>query len=256
MKRLACPSILLVLIWFAAAPPATAQPADSLLLQGKKLLQQGADAGSAAELQQARAVFERTAADAEAAPLAHYYAALADYRLLYVPERPAEKLDLINDAIAHLEKAVAADKRFADAYALLSSMYGQKAGEQWYKGMFLGPKADKAMARAKELAPENPRVRLLDAIGLYNKPGMFGGDKKKALDGFREAVRLFEKEDVAEPLRPQWGHEEAYAWIGIAHMQAGRQAEAREAFEKALQINPDYGWVESALLPQLAEASQ
>ncbi len=254
MKNLARAFLLSIFFLMLAAAPLHAQPADSLLAQGKRLLQQGADEGDAALLQQARATFERAAADAEAAPLAHYYAALADYRLLYAPDRPAEKVDLLNDAIDHLEKATAQDEGFAEAHALLSSMLGQKAGEQWYKAMFLGPKADDAMERAKTLAPENPRVVLLEAIGTFNKPGMFGGDKEAALDGFQEATRLFEQETVSDPLAPSWGHEEAYAWIGLAHMDANRPEEARQAFEQALEINPDYGWVENVLMPKVAEA--
>lgn len=253
MKNLVCISLLTAFFLLLAAAPAAAQPADSLIAQGKRLLQQGADQGEAALMQQARAAFERASADAGAAPLAHYYAGLTGYRLLYAPERPAEKIDLIDDAIAHLDQATAQDADFADAHALRSSMLGQKIAEQWYKGPFLGPKADDAMERAKTLAPENPRVVLLEAIGAFNKPGMFGGDKEKALGGFRKAAQLFEQETAADPLAPQWGHDEAYAWIGIAHVDAGRPAEARQAFEQALAINPDYGWVKNVLMPKVAE---
>lgn len=250
-------STLLVVLLLAA--PVRAQDgggAENVLREGKRLLEKGTNQGDPALLQQARAAFERATASDRHAALAHYYVGLADYRLLYAPERTAEKLDLLNDAIDHLEKAVEQDEGFAEAHALLGSMYGQKVAEQWYKGPFLGPKSDAQMEKARALAPENPRVVLLDAIGLYNKPGMFGGDKEKALEGFERAARLFEQENVTNPLQPQWGHEEAYAWLGIAHLQAERPEEARQAFEKALAINPDYGWVKEVLMPQLAEASQ
>ena len=80
---------------------------------------------------------------------------------------------------------------------------------------------------------------------------MFGGDKEQALEKFKKATRLAEQESVNDPLKPSWGHAEAYAWIGIAHMNAERYDQARTAFEKALQINPDYGWVRYRLLPRL-----
>jgi hypothetical protein len=43
-------------------------------------------------------------------------------------------------------------------------------------GMTLGPRAGTAMQSALALAPENPRVVLLDAIATYYRPPMFGGN--------------------------------------------------------------------------------
>lgn len=245
----------LLFAFLLTAPFATAQPADSLIAQGKRLLDSGHDRGDIGAIRQARALFLR-AADGDLQPgLAAYYAGLTGYRLLPLLEKDEEhQMKVLNDAIVHLEATTEQAPQMADAHALLSGLYGWKAGKQWHKAMFLGPKADRAMERAQQLAPNNPRVVLLNAIGLFQKPGMFGGDKKKALNGFERAARLAAQETVTDPLAPDWGHAEAHAWMGVAHLNADRPAQAHAAFQEALRANPDYGWVKDVLMPQLAEA--
>ena len=85
---------------------------------------------------------------------------------------------------------------------------------------------------------------------------MFGGDPEKGMLGFQQAADLFAAEVVDDPLMPDWGHAEAYAWLGQGHMANGAQEQARAAFEKALALNPDYGWVKYVLLPKVADNSQ
>lgn len=103
-----------------------------------------------------------------------------------------------------------------------------------FKAMTLGPKSSRAMKRAKELAPDNPRVLLIDGTGDYFTPGMFGGDKEAALEKFERAARLAEIEQVDDPLMPSWGHAEAYAWIGYAHMEAGRTEKGTARLRESL----------------------
>lgn len=247
--------LLLAAALLLVAAPVSAQSADSLIVQGKHLLATGRNHGDAGRLQRARTLFLRAAEGTPPrhAALGRYYAGLAAYRLLPLTENEDRQMQVLDDAIDLLATATEQAPQMADAHALLSALYGWKAGRQWHKAMFLGPKADRAMERAKELAPRNPRVVLLNAIGLYHKPGLFGGDKEKALEGFQRAARLAAQETVKDPLQPRWGHAEALAWTGVAHMEADRPDEARTAFEAALRLNPDFGWVKNVLLPQLAE---
>ena len=67
----------------------------------------------------------------------------------------------------------------AEAHALLGSIYGTRITSA-FKGMRLGPKAGKALERAAELAPDNPRVVLQQGISAFYTPKTFGGGMKKA----------------------------------------------------------------------------
>ena len=236
-----------------AEAPSGAPPTDSLILKGKTLLEGGTNRGSVDSLKQARALFKRATGATEHQALAHYYAALANYRLsnLFPSDAEDKKEPVLNDAIDHLQTATDLDSSMADAWALLSGCYGQSMGMNPMQSMSLGPKSDDALEKAKELAPENPRIWIIDGVSDFYTPSMFGGNKERALKKFKKATRLAEQESVQDPSMPSWGHAEAYAWTGLAHMEAERYDRARTAFKNALDVNPDYRWVKYVLLPKL-----
>lgn len=249
MKRqLFLPFLLLI-----SALPVLAQQADSLILEGKALIRQAAQTNDAEALLQARAILLRVTHDADHAALAHYYLARVEEQQMNFNRGDKDTvLEHLNQGLDHLEAATEADPQFADAYALLGSLLGQKAGYQPMRSMFLGPKSDRMFEKALDLEPENPRVVLLKAVSHYYKPRMFGGSRRKALEGFEHAAALAEVAAYDDPARPDWGHADAYAWIGLAHMDADRPEQAQAAFDQALRIDPDYAWVKYVLLPALA----
>ncbi len=256
MRPLTTMLTLAVLFGLFVTLPAQAQDADSLILQGKGMMAAGLSAADLDQMRQARALFERATGDENRAVLAHYYVARADHHLanLLAETDEGAAADHLDSAIEHLKQAIALEAS-AEAYALLSSAYGRKIGLKPMMGMFLGPKAGNALSEAKALDPDNPRVVLTEAISDFNTPKMFGGSKTRAMVGFQRALDLFAQEDITDPLLPSWGRDEAYAWLGIAHMQNDARDEARAAFEKALDVNPDYGWVKYVLLPRLDNAA-
>jgi len=229
-----------------------AQPVDSLIAKGKRLIDEGFDAGKVDKLRQAASLFERATKGDSHTALAHYYAGFAHKRIVEVAGQDDEDLALkqLNISIDHLEKAVEADDEFAEAHALLASVYGQKLGRKPQLGMELGPKTSKVMERAKKLAPDNPRVVMMQATSDLFAPKTWGGDPQKAIEGFRRATTLFDSYRPSGPLQPDWGHSESYAWLGIAYMKQDQYEQARTALAQALEINPDFNWVKHVLLPK------
>ena len=238
--------------------PTLAQPADSLLVSGRQMLQAGVNASNLDAMYAARATFGRALADTGLSAWRHYYVALADHRianLLAAGEKNKEASKHLESAVEHLKKATEIDPQAAEAYSLLSSAYGRQMGLSPMKSMFLGPKVGKAIQKAKKLAPDNPRVVLSAAISDFNTPKMFGGSQEKGRQGFQRATELFAQEEPTDPIQPVWGHSEAYAWLGIAYQNQGELESARAAFEKALAIDPNFGWVKYGLLPRLEKAN-
>ena len=245
--------LLSLVFIFSIAYPTLAQPADSLIVSGKQMLESANDLDS---MYAARATFERALADTGLVAWGHYYIALADYRIAGLLEGESkDPSEHLNAAVEHLKKATEIDPQAAEAHALLSSVYGWQIGLSPMKTMLLGPRVGKAARKAKQLAPDNPRVVLSAAISDFNTPEMFGGSKEKGLQGFQRAAELFAQEEPTDPIRPVWGHREAYAWLGIAYQNQGELESARAAFEKALEIDPDFGWVKDWLLPELEKAN-
>lgn len=253
----------IAIIVFAAlvawCAPVQAQSSRQLLLEGKEMLADGANHDDQDKLLKVRALFEQALHDDNLAIFAHYYAASAASELANIlyemddSDHNRKILEYVNYAIDHLEAATDQDESFAEGWLMLSAAYGQKMQARPLRAVTLARKFNRAMSRAQELAPDNPRVVLLKAITDYNLPRIVGGNKDRALEDMYRAARLFQEEVVEDPVLPSWGHEDTYARIGIVYMDRGNLEEARTAFERALEINPEFGWVKHTLLPSLKE---
>lgn len=97
---------------------------------------------------------------------------------------------------------------------------------------------------------DNHRLHIIKGISFYYTPEMWGGGKYKARDVLKEAVELFAREE-ADPIMPDWGHSEAYGWLGQVELDLRDKQSAKTLFEKALEIDPNNGWV--SYLPNLIE---
>ena len=253
--------LLLALALVLSLPAAClSQPADSLIAMGRADLRAGMNRGDLDRMMAARAAFERATASAHRAAWAHYYAALADYRIANHLLGQGEALEdrassHLKSAVKNLKQVIKLDADAAEAYALLNSVYGRQISLSPLKGMLLGPRSKGALGKAERIAPDNPRVVLAAALADFNTPRMFGGNKERAMEGFRRAAALFAGQMPADPLQPVWGHDEVYAWIGLAHLDRDERGQARAAFEKALEIEPEFGWVRYVLLPGVEQAA-
>ncbi len=171
-----------------------------------------------------------------------YQLAMARYRLglLLMERKDAAAADAMSGCVEQLGAAVEAHEQFAEAYALQSACYGSLAGLQAWKALVYGPQSDARLSKALKLAPDNPRVALLDGLADRQKPKAFGGDKVRAQTKIERAVELFEGSAEPAPGEPQWGAADAYLYLGQELMQAGDTLGARNALERALIIAPDY----------------
>ena len=225
---------------------------DALFVEGKELLQQAIDTSTPDQLYEAQKLFDRVCQNGNYEIFALYYLALCEYRLATLfAATPDEKAQCINRAIEHLKGAIELEDNFSDAHALLASAYGQKLGLKPHLGMVLGPETKRALEKSKRLDGDNPRVVLTDGMSDYYTPSIFGGDKQRAISKVEQALELFAKEEILDPFQPSWGYDEACAQLGIMRQEAGDIEGAREAFVKALEVNPNNGWVKSQLLPGL-----
>ncbi len=105
---------------------------------------------------------------------------------------------------------------------------------------FGGHGARKDLERALALAPKNPRVLLLDALGDYEFAAALGGSKERALPKLRRAVAAFEAERGGAEALPGWGAAEAYYYLGRDLLEHQDPVGARDALEHALLLSPEY----------------
>jgi Flp pilus assembly protein TadD len=116
--------------------------------------------------------------------------------------------------------------------------------------MLLGPRASGALDKAAEIAPDNPRVVVLQGISAFNTPALFGGGTEKAERLLRRSLTLFAREPADRPW-PNWGRFDAHVWLGQALLGKGDRAGARAEYDRALTLAPGSRWVRSVLLPAI-----
>ena len=174
-----------------------------------------------------------------------YDAALANYRLALtanLTERSDDAEVALDKAMEILEQLQQEQAGSAEVNALLAQVYGYKIALSPIKGLIYGAKSHNTLEKAKEIAPNNPRVLLVTGIGAVNTPPMFGGSTEAAMNAFDKAVVAYENDRYSDYY---WGHAEAYTWRGMLHSQQGEHEKAMADWQKALDIEPGYGWAKS-----------
>ena len=175
-----------------------------------------------------------------------YWQALAAYARLGQTKDPALGARYLAEATQAL-----AGRKDADSVALLGSLQGMAIGLHPERAMDLAPRALACFERARRLAPSNPRVRFFEAVHLFQTPEAFGGGPAVALPLLETTLALAEAEPEAAPWRPAWGKAETLAWLALAEARLGQMAQAKAYAARALQLDPDYGFVHAFVEPLL-----
>jgi Tetratricopeptide repeat len=112
-----------------------------------------------------------------------------------------------------------------------------------WRAPFAAPRSATQIHRALQLAPRNPRVLLLEAIGDYLHPkGLHPqGAATPSCGKFKSVAEVFEAERADVDQIPGWGAAEAYTWLGRCYLDSGDGNSARDALERALLIAPEFG---------------
>ena len=105
------------------------------------------------------------------------------------------------------------------------------------------------MSDALKESPDSPLVMRLYAGSKQYTPAMWGGDKKVAADFMEKAVKAFEQKGETVD---NWLYIDALANLGIVYSEIDKKDQAKVTFQKALNMEPEFGWVKYSLMPQLA----
>lgn len=248
-----CFFILLLSMGHILAHKGTSNPIapdrDQKLIQkikeAKSMLQMGLNTWNMESLKNARDLFlNLLIKEKEENPYLFYYVALCDYRLAtyYFTSAKTKEAEIYTmEGQKYLEKAQEADPSFGESFALYATLLGFEIALNQEKAMALAFKSNGYLAKALEMAPENPRINLLKGISILFTPEQFGGGADNAMEFLNKSVNLFEKEIIKDPIKPSWGKEEAYTFLAMAHKQKSEYDKAKEFLKKALETNPKFG---------------
>lgn len=171
-----------------------------------------------------------------------YSQAYANYRLAIsanVLGQPQVAKTALAQAQATLE-LLNSSQANGENYTLLASIYGMKIALEPMSAQSFGIEYAKALANAEQLDPQNPRLKLVQAMGAYNTPAAYGGSPQQALELANQAITLFQ----APCDTICWGEAEAYTWRGLAQQALGNDTAAIADWQQALAVQSDYSWAQ------------
>lgn len=185
-----------------------------------------------------------------------YFRALAYYRVAQVQSATKKSLarnaiddcsDTVDEAVdafprvpLGVDESAAVRHRRAELYTLgtACTLAGREMSSSPFGGGRIGSRIDEAV----KMEPKNPRVRLVEALALFERAGKDAEEKAAALRKLRAVTTMFEIVRQGATTTPEWGAAEAYAFLGRALLESGDAVGAREALERAMLIAPEYAF--------------
>lgn len=195
--------------------------------------------------QQDRAALQKLTDDAFAAAAQAPKDAEAQYRAALASSYQAEvALELRDKKLAEqaavrgvkaAEQAVALKPDNAEYYRVLGTLCGQVVPANLITGLSYGKRAKDAIDKAVALGPKSPDAYMARGVGNYYLPAALGGGLDLAVADFRKSIELDPKDA------------DAYLWLGIALRKQNKNTEARQAFAKAVELDPKRIWAKEQL---------
>jgi tetratricopeptide (TPR) repeat protein len=143
--------------------------------------------------------------------------------------------DAAEAGIRAAEKSVALKPNVAENHRILGTLCGQVIPANVLAGLRYGKCAQQSINKAIELDAKSSLAYVSRGVGNYYLPASFGGGVELAIQDFRKAIQLNPRQA------------DAHLWLGIALRKSSKNAEARQAFTKALEISPNRVWAKQQL---------
>ena len=170
-----------------------------------------------------------------------YYSALLAYRLALLSRNDvAQAWPFADRCVDQLNHVLVIDTGSAEAMALQSACLALQSRLDPWRSPLAAPLSLMRINKALRLAPDNPRVLLLGALGAADRPRLFGGDPAQAFSLMLRAVAVFERQSGRPRALPGWGAADAFTDLAQAYLLRGHAVAARNVLERALLVAPDF----------------
>ncbi len=156
-----------------------------------------------------------------------------------------EYLKLAEDNLKSLEKT-SLYPSYVDAYK--SAFYGYTIGLSKLKAPFVGPKSINAAKKSMEENPNNPYGFIQYANAQFYMPPVFGGSKTEALEYYKQAKTIMEKDPV--DMKNDWNYLSLLTNMAEAYTEIKEYDKAEQYFKNILKIEPNFLWVKNELYPK------
>lgn len=183
-------------------------------------------------------VADRVTTLSSAQPLRSYYLALARLHEAQLAQA-ATAGAAAGACVSAADDALAARPADAELLALQSLCMELRSHARTLDVPFASSRSRAQMQQALQLAPRNPRVRLL-AAQLSYAAARSTQERTGLVAPFQGAVDAFELERQAWERVPAWGAAEAWEGLAQVYLDRGDAIAARAALEHALLLVPEY----------------
>lgn len=137
--------------------------------------------------------------------------------------------------VEYAKAAIQQDARMAEAHALQAICEDKPNTFVALSSLERGScERHRALRTALSLAPQNPRVQLIEAMCMRPL------GPAQEVERWRGIVASFDAAPRPQSGVVDWGHAEALTLLAEAQLRSGARVAARDAAEKALVIAPDY----------------
>ena len=195
--------------------------------------------------QQDRAALQRIVEEAAAAADKAPRDADTQYRMALASSYLAEVALEIGDkklaqqaaerGVKAAEQAVSLKPQDAEYYRVLGTLCGQVVPANVLTGLGYAKRARDAIDKAVALDPKSSIAFMARGVGNYYVPSALGGGFDLAVADFRKATELDAK------------NADAWLWLGMALRKENKNSDARQAFSKSLELNPQRTWTRQQL---------
>lgn len=218
------------------------------VIKARKDFLTAADKNDKSAILKARGQFERILQLKKNEWLINYYLADADLLLSYSAMQDKNNDDLkkyTESCLKLLDKCTDVKDDFAEAYILKMAANGNRFIYEMDKMNDIIAKQSEAKEKAKKLEPDNPRFYLMDGMNTYYTPEAFGGGVDRALPLFQKSNDLFQTYKVKDETYPNWGYDLCLGMLALCDIKSGKMDEAKKFIDKALEVNPNSGFIKS-----------
>ncbi len=169
---------------------------------------------------------------------AHYQLALAESFAAEIAMEIRDKArsrEMAEAGMRAAEKAVNLKGSSAEYHRMLGTLCGQMVSSNGMAGLRYAKCALNSVNKAIEMDPKSSDAYVSHGVGNYYLPPAFGGGIELAIKDFEKAIELNPK------------NADAQVWLGVSLRKANRPGDARKAFARALELNPNRVWAKQQL---------
>jgi tetratricopeptide (TPR) repeat protein len=178
--------------------------------------------------------------------LINYYYGVSGW--LISQKENKQVMEYIKKGEALIEKILDHEPDNATFIAYKAAFKGFRIGAGSFKVVYLGVQSLNLAKKAYSNDPMNIRALIEMGNVLYYSPSFAGGDKKKGIEFYEQAVK--ELENSGSTVN-NWQYLSLLSSITNAYCESGQKKNALKAYEKAISAEPHFLWIKEKLYPKI-----